>query len=239
MTAFVLALAAIHFGIARNKTTVLLQHLLMLKVNQKSESFPVHAARNPTPHTKSLRETRKPRSTYNRRTTPVRPNRPYVKRPKRTSELFVAICSSSELTKNFCVVDAVAIEVGRIYADLHNDFELRSLEIDFTLKVFRLVFVRAVGDRGPNSCSRLTLTFTGVDYMSVSPGAIAAIACGITEIGYKGSLDFDHDWLMSESQASSADHFFLRLTGDEFIRLHGASSLARYEVLPIAPAAVT
>ena len=137
------------------------------------------------------------------------------------------------MAKNFCVVDAVAIEVGSIYADLHNDFELRSLEIDFTEKVFRLVFARAVGARGPNSCSRLTLTFIGVDYLSVSPGAIAAIARDITEMGYKGPLDFDHDWLMSEGQASSADHFFLRLTGDEFIRLHGASASAHCEVLSL------
>jgi hypothetical protein len=136
------------------------------------------------------------------------------------------------MTKNFRVADAVAIEVGDIYADLHNDFDLRSLEIDFAEKAVRLVFARAVDARGSYSCSRLTLTFVGVDYLNASPGAIAVMGRDVSEIGYKEPLDFDYDWLMGESQASPADHFFLRFAGDEFIRLHGASALAHCEVLP-------
>jgi len=135
------------------------------------------------------------------------------------------------MNKNFCVADAVAIQVGGVYADLHNDFNLHSLEIEFTEKVVRLVFTRTVASRGSNSCRRLTLTFVGLDYLSASPEVITTMARDIAEIGYKGPLDFDHDWLMSEGQAMSADHFFLRLAGDEFVRLHGASASAHCEGL--------
>ena len=68
----------------------------------------------------------------------------------------------------------------------------------------------------------------------MSPGAIAQVSHEISELGYKEPLDFDHDWILSEDQASSADHFFLRLGGDEFIRLHSDAVIAKFEEFPQA-----
>lgn len=55
----------------------------------------------------------------------------------------------------------------------------------------------------------------------MSAGVLKNMIRDISELGYKESGNFDHDWLMSEGQKSETDHFFIRLAGDEFIRIHG------------------
>jgi hypothetical protein len=134
--------------------------------------------------------------------------------------------------KNFRTADAVAIQIDALYIDLHNDFSLKSLEINFPERTFRISFLRITEPQNSNSCQELTLTFLEIDYLSASPGLVGPHGHGISELGYKAPLDLDHHWLMSEAEASPLDHLFLRFDGDEFIRLHSAQVQAKVEHFP-------
>ena len=124
------------------------------------------------------------------------------------------------MKKNFSVADAVAIQVDNDYYDLHNDFDLSLFEADFAKKVLRLTFSRVRESEKIERGTDITLTFHEVDCLMVSAGVLGKLIREIVEIGYKSPDDFDHDWLMKEGQTSIGDHFFLRLAGDEFIRVH-------------------
>lgn len=125
------------------------------------------------------------------------------------------------MDRNFSVADAVGIQVSGSYFDLHNDFYLCELTVTLIDRNVCLQFNRR-DDSGDSADEQvLLLKFIDVDYLDVSPGVLRMMICDIVELGYKKASDFDHDWLMSEHQAVAADHFFLRLSGDEFIRIHG------------------
>lgn len=130
------------------------------------------------------------------------------------------------MNRNFSIADAVAIQVDGSYSDLHNDFDLCELTVNFLERLVRLRFDRT-RNAGPSpNVRRLVLEFVEVDYLDVSPGVLRMMTCYFNEVGYKSPQDFDHDWLMPESQSGIADHIFLRLSGDEFIRLHSNKAIA-------------
>lgn len=133
------------------------------------------------------------------------------------------------MNKNFSLADAVAVQVGSEYYDLHNCFDLAGVAVSF---IDRKVEVRFVSN--DRSCSEkvakdLFISFTNVDYIDVSPGVLKNMIRDVSELGYKRPDDFDHDWLMSEVQKEETDHFFIRLAGDEFIRVHGVSAVLTSE----------
>jgi hypothetical protein len=66
----------------------------------------------------------------------------------------------------------------------------------------------------------LTLWFSDIDYLEFSEGLGTQVIFGIEEFGYKAPGDRDDDWLGREEHAEAEDHLFMRLTGDEFIRVH-------------------
>lgn len=69
-------------------------------------------------------------------------------------------------------------------------------------------------------CQPLALEFSEVDFLEVSDEIGAKGIRDIDELGYKEPTDRDDEWLMSEEQASSRDHLFIRLIGGHFIRVH-------------------
>ena len=63
------------------------------------------------------------------------------------------------MNKNFVVADPVGIELDKVYLDLHNYFELQSLEMDFSQKMVRISLVRVAGPLNLAAGDKLTLTF--------------------------------------------------------------------------------
>lgn len=70
------------------------------------------------------------------------------------------------------------------------------------------------------------LQFLDVDWIQLSPRALSAGGGDVLELGYKGPSDADHDWWLREAQASPDAHLFLRLAGDESVRLHARRARA-------------
>ena len=126
---------------------------------------------------------------------------------------------------NFSLSDAVAIQAGSEYYDLHNCFDLVGLTVSFTERKVEVQF----GFSNRSGCEKiatdLIISFFDVDYVDFSSGILRNMIRDISELGYKKPDDFDHDWLMSEDQKSETDHFFIRLSGDEYIRVHGVSAV--------------
>ena len=126
------------------------------------------------------------------------------------------------MLKDFVIADSVAIQTQEKYVDLHNEFDLTEVRIDLREHKIEIEFA-VVEQRG--APAKITLRFTEVDWMQRSPEALKYPGC-IEELGYKEPLDNDHDWLISESQASPRAHLFIRLPEDEFIRIHSKRAQA-------------
>lgn len=130
---------------------------------------------------------------------------------------------------NFSLPDAVAVQSGSEYYDLHNCFDLVGFTVSFTDRKVEVKF----GYNDRLGCKKiatdLIISFLDVDYIDVSSGVLRNMIRDISELGYKKPDDFDHDWLMSEGQKSETDHFFIRMAGDEYIRVHGVSAVLTYE----------
>lgn len=127
------------------------------------------------------------------------------------------------MNKNFILADSVGIQVENNYYDLHNCFDLVGLEVDFIFNKVRVRFMPH--DKECSKDGDLTISFSGVDYLDVSPGVLKNMVRDVAEVGYKNPEDFDHDWLLAEDRMNKADHLFFRMAGDEYIRVHGDSAM--------------
>ena len=142
------------------------------------------------------------------------------------------------MIKNFRI-DKIsgAIEVGDVYADLHNCFDFLMFELHVAAKVVRLIFI-SNHYCAPQFRGQLTLTFSGVDCVIASPGVVAMEQSVVDEIGYKAPLDTDYDWLDAEQHFNPAYHLCFRMidkSGSEgILRLHSASAWAQWD--PMVPA---
>lgn len=133
------------------------------------------------------------------------------------------------MKKNFAVIDAVAIQDENGYHDIHNYFDLSGLVVSFIDREVKVRFDRC-DDGSVATVGGLILQFSNVDYLDISPGVFMTMVRDVVEFGYKSPNDFDHDWLKSEIQADATDHFFIRLSGDEFIRVHGKTAATILEL---------
>src|SRR5262245_38573265 len=115
------------------------------------------------------------------------------------------IGQSNELTKD-----------GVIY-DLHNRYDFEWITIDCRSRV-ALSFVPNA-EHGEGQLPSV-LEFNNVDYLELSANFGTRQVSQLDEMGYKSPEDHDHDWLMSEQQATVDDHLFFRLGSDDFIRIH-------------------
>ena len=125
--------------------------------------------------------------------------------------------------------DSVSVQTGDQYFDLHNCFDLSGLEIDFAKKQVTLLLTSSDVTLMNKSPKTLRLLFSEVDFCYVSNGTTEKMVRDIAELGYKRPNDFDHNWLVNEKNKSPDDHLFIRLAGDEFIRVHGETAKLTYE----------
>jgi hypothetical protein len=121
------------------------------------------------------------------------------------------------MLKDFVIADAVGIRTKDSYFDLHNGFDLVQIRLSPRSNSVELEFGEAT-TRATGTENAVILRFLDVDWMELSPRAVSAK--DVLELGYKEPSDRNHDWLLREDQATSEAHFFLRLAGDEFVRVH-------------------
>ncbi len=132
------------------------------------------------------------------------------------------------MLKDFVIADAVAIQIGSQYIDLHNfyDFvQLRLSPMDGTVEMF---FRRVSGLEAPaDHPLTVELLFSDVDYLAVSSEVGKQSERSVHEIGYKEPNDTDLDWLDDEKHATPAAHLFVGLDNDQFVRIHARRVQAR------------
>ena len=108
------------------------------------------------------------------------------------------------------------VYLGETY-DVHNLYDFAGVNIGRNRELSVSFTPNPEHGKGRPS---LTLIFSGVDYLEFSPGLGAQVIFGIEEFGYKDPGDRDDEWLEKEEHAKVEDHLFMRLVGDEFIRVH-------------------
>jgi len=122
---------------------------------------------------------------------------------------------------------SIALEIGKHYFDLHNDYELVSAIHDRTRCYLSFVKREAkwVKDQDP---THLIVVFEQVTFFQVSVGT--RLPNSIEEIGFKGPDDWDLDWFSQTSDAETM-HILFRLEADEFVRIGAGSSLVLTNLL--------
>lgn len=131
------------------------------------------------------------------------------------------------MLKDFVVEDdSVGILTQRKHVDLHNEFGLEHIHFSLQENMVELGFTRTFFGPTALQTTKLLLQFIEVDWIQISPRILSSKG-EVVEIGYKEPSDTNHDWLLTEQQASPEAHFFLRLLGDdEFIRVHARRAKA-------------
>jgi hypothetical protein len=128
------------------------------------------------------------------------------------------------MKKNFIIADSIAIQTQEGYYDIHNNFYMNELVVDFMSRSTKIRFDRFFDEsKLLKKKESLTLIFSNIDYFNISTNFLHVMPRDVEEFGYKSPDDFDHDWLISESDVNEVDHFFIRFSEDEFIRIHGSN----------------
>ena len=122
------------------------------------------------------------------------------------------------MNKNFEIGQSnEIIKSGKVY-DLHNLYSFIGLYLEVKYRRLQLLFEPDL-EYGQNQLP-ITINFEKIDYLQLSSNFGATVITGLDEIGYKSPGDYDDNWLMTEQQAFSNDHLFLRMVNGDFIRIH-------------------
>jgi hypothetical protein len=130
------------------------------------------------------------------------------------------------MEKNFEIGQSNEVLAGGKVYDLHNLYDLSEVRIGRSRDVW--ISFEANAEHGQGQ-PRLVLTFAGVDYLEFSPRFGARPVRNVDEMGYKNPDDRQDEWLLTEQQATRADHLFLRLGGGDFIRVHSQRACLEVE----------
>ncbi|TDN39134.1 hypothetical protein E4631_24125 [Hymenobacter sp. UV11] len=114
----------------------------------------------------------------------------------------------------------IALQRGKHYFDLHNDYELVSVLRDSARCYLHFVKRTAKWVKAPDP-SHLALVFEHVQYFQQSEGL--ELPNSVQEIGFKEVNDLDVDWFMQLPRAET-DHILFRLEDDQFIRIGAEAS---------------
>ena len=114
----------------------------------------------------------------------------------------------------------IALQSGKGYFDLHNDYELVSALRDGARCYLHFVKRTARWVKSPDP-SHLALVFEQVQYFQQSEEM--QLPTSIQEIGFKEPNDLDVDSFMELPEAET-DHLLFRLEDDQFIRIGAAAS---------------
>ena len=121
---------------------------------------------------------------------------------------------------NYTLDQFIALQSGKGYFDLHNDYELVSAQRDGTQCYLHFVKRTATWVKVPDP-SHLALVFEQVQYYQQSEGL--QLPNSIQEIGFKEPNDLDVDSFMELPEAET-DHILFRLEDDQFIRIGATAS---------------
>ena len=130
------------------------------------------------------------------------------------------------MDKDFKIGQSNELVQGDQVFDLHNVYDFSGVTIgpDRTLQVS----FQPNREHGKGHLPVL-LEFREVDYLLLSPGFGIRCVRDLDEMGYMGPEQDDDQWLLSEDQATEADHLLIRL-GSDYVRIH-----AQHAYLRISP----
>ena len=109
------------------------------------------------------------------------------------------------------------IKAGKIY-DLHNLYDFVGIVLKGRNRQLRILF-EPRPDFGENGAP-VSLVFDEIDYLELSLNFSSRVIQNLDEMGYKNPDDQDDEWLLDEQQSTPNDHLFIRLEGNDFIRVH-------------------
>jgi hypothetical protein len=122
----------------------------------------------------------------------------------------------------------IALQSGKHYFDLHNDYELVSALRDSDRCYLHFVKRTAKWVKVPDP-SHLSLVFEHVQYFQQSQGLL--LPTSVQEIGFKEANDLDVDWFMKLPEAET-DHILFRLEDAQFIRIGAETSFLLTTIIP-------
>lgn len=132
------------------------------------------------------------------------------------------------MEKNFLIEGNVCVQSGSEQYDLHNHFSLVDVLVG-TYDCSAMLRFKSNDCHAINPNINLVMVFLCIDYLDMSSGVLKGKLMDVEELGYKPPDDFDHDWLVAERKSNKEFHFFIRLIGDEYIRVHAESAELRIE----------
>ena len=125
------------------------------------------------------------------------------------------------MDKNFTVGQSNELISNNQLFDIHNEFNVGEFSFDGANAEIEFISL--------DGALTIHLRFEGIAFISFAKSTRAGSYWGVEEFGYKSPDDFDDNWLLSESQSTPEDHLFIRLVGDDYIRVF--SSTAELRVL--------
>ena len=137
------------------------------------------------------------------------------------------------MQKNFEIDNSIAIKNVNYYYDLHNCYDLIGLELNWRIKHLVIRFNKVQGEWiKADDPHVIEMHFNDVSYLEISNGFFLKSKYSIDEIGFKKPGDRNYDWLLREDQSDLNDHLFLRMEGNEYLRVF--SELIR--IIEVKPA---
>ena len=109
------------------------------------------------------------------------------------------------------------IKAGKIY-DLHNLYDFVGIVLKWKDRQLRMLFEPRPDFREKGA--PVSLVFEEIDYLELSLNCGSRVIQNLDEMGYKNPDDQDDEWLLDEQQSTPNDHLFIRLEGNDFIRVH-------------------
>lgn len=141
------------------------------------------------------------------------------------------------MKKNLIIdYQGVAIQFDGFYCDIHNEYDLVRIDIDYRKKSLLIIFERNQFSGALAKVKTLGLEAIGVDYLNININTLDMSNEYIEEIGYKKCKDFEVDYLLYDDTFEDSDHLVIYLgskslirDGKGIIRLH-SSTLTAVEV---------
>jgi hypothetical protein len=169
----------------------------------------------PTPHTKvsPLNPKAPNQPAYNTKNAPFVPA---TQQDIRTVRRFLGEIGDS-MRKNFRIGQSVELVKGNLAFDLHNLYDYVG---SFLFGARRLCMYFEPNPQFALGQMPIAVEFHNVEFLEFSPHFGTRDIHDLDEMGYKAPSDRDDNWLLTEEQATSADHLFFRFLGGAFIRVH-------------------
>lgn len=127
----------------------------------------------------------------------------------------------------------VAVQFDGLYCDIHNEYDLVSVYIDYIKKTLSVIFERNQFSGALAIVKTLRLEAAGIDYLNININTFDINNEYVEEIGYKKCEDFGVDYLLNDDTFEESNHLVIYLGSKSLdrnskgiIRLHSSTLVA-------------